>query len=193
MQIKVKKITMNSVLDYRQKVCQFLSQLLSFVFLGKHIFSVFVPYKNVGYFEQAFLISKRIYLTSNKTPHIFKLLYVVFVYESFKLTVCNFLHMTKFSKIIWFDYFRFIGMPENFNLGFALLYYQFYYFYFVCYFQAYNNNSVVSLYRVLILKQVKSFFLSTKYKEKYNVIVLVKRCFLIIVNYQQVNVISFSK
>ncbi|KAH9394158.1 hypothetical protein TYRP_021292 [Tyrophagus putrescentiae] len=120
----------------------------------------------------------------------FKLLYAILAYEMVKMIIFNFLPCSKGTQVIWFDYFTFAGMPENFNLTFAVMYYQFYYFYQVCYFQSYLNGSTVTMYKVLVLKQVRPVFLSTKYQGKYEVTAFVRRLYLAILNYQQVNVIS---
>ncbi len=177
---------MESLFCCRERATQVTGQLSAILF-------ILVPYKTVSYFKQAFLISKRLSLDPERIPPLFKLLYAILAYEMVKMIIFNFLPCSKGTQVIWFDYFTFAGMPENFNLTFAVMYYQFAYFYQVCYFQSYLNGSTVTMYKVLVLQQVRPVFLSTKYQGKYEVTAFVRRLYLAILNYQQVNVISLGK
>src|SRR5699024_3256012 len=114
-------------------------------------------------------------------------------YLMLKLTITNFNTTTPLQKILWFDFFRLIGLPEHFNLSFALIYAQFIYFYHVCYFKSYQNESMKMGYQMLVLKQVKTVFLEDKYRGKYAIVPLVKRVYMVALNYQQVNVLSVCK
>jgi len=164
----------------------YVQELLSYLY-------ILVPYKNVAYFESSYNRIKSVAL-EGRIPVPFRILYTIYSYEIVKLIYFDVIPSSVVEKLIFFDYFNLIGLPDNFNVAFVFVFVQFAYSLRLCFFRAYQREALELAYQVLVRKNVRQVLLSSHIRfGRYSIYSVAKKFFLFIVNFWQLNAISLSK